>query len=171
MTRSDRPLLFLDVDGPLIPFGDSRLDGLASPPSPACGGTNPLAGRIDPVLGPLLLGLRCELVWATTWMQEANSYLSPILGLPVLPVMEWPKDDDEHIDSWFGLHWKTRALVARAAGRAFIWVDDEICDGDKEWVADNHAGPALLYRVDHQVGLRSSDFDVIGEWAAANAVR
>ncbi|MFD6357020.1 hypothetical protein [Nocardia tengchongensis] len=85
--------------------------------------------------------------------------------------MEWPEDDDEPIDSWFGLHWKTRALVARADGRPFIWVDDEIGDGDGEWVADNHAGPALLYPVDHRVGLESGDVDVIGEWIAVNVGR
>ncbi|MFE3105645.1 hypothetical protein ACFROC_03045 [Nocardia tengchongensis] len=101
-------------------------------------------------------------------MHEANRHLSPILGLPALPVIEWPEDDGERIDSWFGLHWKTRALVARADGRPFIWVDDEIGNGDGEWVADNHAGPALLYPVDHRVGLGSGDVDAIGEWIAVN---
>ncbi|MBL1077277.1 hypothetical protein JK358_23020 [Nocardia sp. 2] len=141
-----RPLLFLDVDGPLLPFG------------------GPNAKTVDPHLGPLLRALPCELVWATTWMDEANLHLTPILGLPTLPVMQWPDTPDDGIDAWFGLHWKTRALVDRAAGGAFVWVDDEIRDSDREWVAANHGGRALLHRVDPRIGLRVADFEVIRAW-------
>ncbi|MEU9895121.1 hypothetical protein ACIBCS_03055 [Streptomyces phaeochromogenes] len=33
----------------------------------------------------LLMALPCELVWATTWMAEANETVAPRLGLPELP--------------------------------------------------------------------------------------
>jgi FMN phosphatase YigB (HAD superfamily) len=57
-----RRLLFLDVDGTLIPlhgnvFGEDD---------------NPLLARLDPAHGPRLLALDRELVWATTWMQDAT---------------------------------------------------------------------------------------------------
>jgi hypothetical protein len=45
---SERPLLFLDVDGPLIPFGAAG--GYPSFPADPTG--NPLVERIDPALGP-----------------------------------------------------------------------------------------------------------------------
>jgi hypothetical protein len=46
--------------------------------------------------------------------------------------MDWPEDgEDQPADD--GVHWKTRALVARAAGRPFVWVDDEIRDADRGW--------------------------------------
>ncbi|AFU00003.1 HAD domain-containing protein [Nocardia brasiliensis] len=156
-------LLFLDVDGPLIPFGaadDSARPELLD--------ANPLLARLDPQLGPLLAALPCRLVWATTWMHEANTTLSPILGLPELTVLEWPTATDDRVDQWFGLHWKTRALVDWAAGRPFIWVDDEITDRDQDWVAAEYRGSALLHRVDPRKGLQRSDFEVFGAWFAAH---
>lgn len=56
---------------------------------------------------------------------------------------DWP-DTPAHD----GLHWKTRPLVAWAAGRPFVWLDDEITPTDAAWVAAHHPAPALLHRVD-----------------------
>ena len=112
MTGSgQRPLLFLDVDGPLIPFGASSgqyptylfdLDSHAA-------GSNPLLARVDPGHRPRLAALPCDLVWATTWAADSNEWLSPRLGLPQLPMVDWP--DFEEQDGRDRLHWKTRALV------------------------------------------------------------
>ncbi|RMI33410.1 HAD domain-containing protein [Nocardia stercoris] len=162
MDTPQPPLLFLDVDGPLIPFGTAGPEEHPAPP--VRHSSNPLLFRLDPELGHLLSALRCELVWATTWMDEANQVVSPALGLPALPVVPWPERSDRHIDEWFGLHWKTRTLIAEAAGRTFVWIDDEIGARDREWVADHYAGHALLYRVDPRIGLRHSDVDAIAQW-------
>jgi hypothetical protein len=135
-----RPLLFLDVDGTLIlsgsgVFGDDD---------------NPLLARLNPAHGPRLLALDCDLVWATTWMQDANDAICPRLGLPELPVVEWTDRPED------ALHWKTRDLVDWAAGRAFAWVDDEISDVDRAWAAAHHPGPALL--------LNELDFTALEDW-------
>jgi hypothetical protein len=153
-------LLFLDVDGPLIPFGAGPYQ-LYDGPSAAVG-EHPLLNRVDPALGHRLAGLGCELVWATTWMDEANGCLAPWLGLPPLPVVPWP-DAPEPPGR---LHWKTRPLVAWAAGRPFVWLDDEITAPDRAWTAVHHPGPALLHRVDHRHGLTEADFQAVGEWLA-----
>ncbi|MGW2701159.1 HAD domain-containing protein [Streptomyces sp. NPDC001340] len=156
-------LLFLDVDGPLIPFGAADRaypvydSGRPLPPDAA---GHPLLNRVDPALGGRLAGLGCELVWATTWMDDANTCLAPWLSLPPLPVVEWP-DEDEPPDL---LHWKTRPLVAWAAGRPFVWIDDELTEADRSWVAVHHPGPALLHRVDHRYGLTEADFEAVREW-------
>ncbi|MBY8864067.1 hypothetical protein K7711_46945 [Nocardia sp. CA2R105] len=167
MDTPRRPLLFLDVDGPLVPFGAMPADHQPSTVDerPRC--TNPLTTRVDRELGPLLLDLSCELVWATTWVHEANQVVGPLLGLPALAVVEWPDRTDHQIDEWFGLHWKTRTLVEWAACRPFIWVDDEISDNDREWVSDHHGDGALLHRVDPRIGLLHSDFAHFVEWLAA----
>ena len=55
-------------------------------------------------------------------------------------------------------------LVEVAAGRPFIWVDDEITDRDRAWVAAHHGGPALLHRVDPTIGLTDKDFAVLDDW-------
>lgn len=152
-----RPLLFLDVDGTLLPFG-GEVRTFGDDP-------NPLLARLDPAHGPRLAALRCDLVWATTWMADANDALSPRLGLPELPVVDWPEPSDvDEQDERAGLHWKTRALVAWAGGRPFAWVDDEITRADRAWVAEHHPGAALLHRVDHRRGLTDADYAALGAW-------
>ncbi|WP_035840504.1 HAD domain-containing protein [Kitasatospora azatica] len=162
MTGSaQRPLLFLDVDGPIVPFGAGSQRG----PGAGEDDSNPLLGRVDPKVGARLRALGCELVWATTWMADANECIAPRLGLPELEVVGWPEPSGlDEADERRGLHWKTRALVARAAGRAFVWVDDEITGVDRGWVAAHHRGPALLHRVDPRRGLTDADFVALAEW-------
>ncbi|WP_405731552.1 HAD domain-containing protein [Streptomyces sp. NBC_01537] len=161
---AQRSLLFLDVDGPLIPFGAD-----AYPVYQTGDDSNPLLTRLNPALGALLTALPCDLVWATTWMTEANDCVAPRIGLPPLPVVGRPEEpDEEERDTRNGLHWKTRALVRWAAGRTFAWVDDEITDADRSWVAAHHPGRALLHRVDPRQGLTDADFAVLGEWLRAS---
>jgi HAD domain in Swiss Army Knife RNA repair proteins len=147
-----RPLLFLDVDGTLLPFA-----GAAPRPGDHA---NPLLARLDPEHGDRLAALPCDLAWATGWMAEANEVLAPRLGLPRLPVVDWPHDEDDNSR----LHWKTRRLVEWAAGRPFVWVDDEITDADRTWVVVNSHAPALLHRVDPSRGLTGTDFWSIAHW-------
>jgi hypothetical protein len=161
------PLLFLDVDGPLIPFGGApeSYPTWATGPEPAEPDANPLLARIDPGHGPRLAALPCDVVWATTWMDDANACVSPRLGLPPLPVVIWPEPSDlDDQDERDGLHWKTRSLVAWAAGRPFAWVDDEVTDTDRAWVAAHHRAPALLHRVDPRHGLTGGDYAALDTW-------
>ncbi|WP_326569331.1 HAD domain-containing protein [Amycolatopsis rhabdoformis] len=151
-----RPLLFLDVDGPLIPFGAA--DYPLFPPLPDRH-EHPLLARLDPALGVRLAALPGELVWATTWFTDANDVIAPRLGLPPLPVV-----DEPHQADFADLHWKTRPLVTWAAGRPFAWVDDEISAADRAWVAAQHPGAALLHRVDPRTGLTEADFATLAEW-------
>ncbi|MGW7302040.1 HAD domain-containing protein [Streptomyces sp. NPDC054829] len=154
-------LLFLDVDGTLLPFGGPGPYPEYDGPLADASALHPLLTRVDPALGPRLAGLGCELVWATTWMDEANTSLAPWLGLPQLPSVDWPDDDAIRAER---LHWKTAPLTAWAAGRPFVWVDDEIGDADRAWVAAHYPGPALLHRVDHRTGLTDADFGVLEGW-------
>ncbi|MCO8269775.1 HAD domain-containing protein [Actinoplanes sp. TRM 88003] len=144
------PLLFLDVDGTLLPFRDRGRAG--------AGSANPLPARLDPADGARLLALGCELVWATTWNDAANEELAPRLGLPELPVVAWP---DVPVR---GLHWKTTALMRWAGGRPFAWLDDEISDVDQWWVAGQYPAPALLRRVDAGSGLGKTDYAAVRDW-------
>ncbi len=174
---TDRPLLLLDVDGPLNPFRShlSRLRGYTSHrmhPTAWMSRRSPdsrsarrgLRVRLHPSHGARLLALPFEPAWATTWMHEANSLIAPRIGLPGdLPVIEWPElfaRDPE------GLSWKTRPLLDWAAGRPFAWVDDMITPRDRAWVEARHPAPALLLRIDPRHGLRDRDFAALNAWAA-----
>ncbi|MFF8313311.1 HAD domain-containing protein [Streptomyces lydicus] len=165
--RPLRPLLFLDVDGPLIPFGGPTPSYSVGPEGPPVE-ANPLLARIDPAMGRRLAALGYELVWATTWGEEANECIAPRIGLPPLRMILWPEPSEaEERDVRAGRHWKTRPIVAWAAGRAFAWVDDEITRADHAWVAAHHDGPALLQYVNPRVGLTADDLDVLKSWAEA----
>ncbi|SNY41076.1 hypothetical protein [Paractinoplanes atraurantiacus] len=98
-------LLFLDVDGPLLPFThrETSPPGPAHPPRPfappetsARGHAHPLLHRLDPADGPRLLALGCDLIWTTTWMSDANDLIAPRLGLPALPVLALPAETTPH---------------------------------------------------------------------------
>lgn len=111
-------LLFLDVDGTLLPFGAAGPYPLYEPAFPQAGAVtgHPLLTRVDPALGARLTSLGCELVWATTWGDDANTDLAPWLGLHRLPLVDWPDSDD---DETTGPHWKTRpSSPGRPDGRS-----------------------------------------------------
>jgi hypothetical protein len=95
-------------------------------------------------------------------MAEANEVVAPRLGLPDLPVVAWPDEDDDPGEP--GVHWKTVCLTRWAAGRPFVWLDDETTDADRRWVAAHHPAPALLHRVDRAVGLTGTDLDTVRDW-------
>ncbi|MFI6643647.1 hypothetical protein [Streptomyces sp. NPDC050504] len=175
---TDRPLLLLDVDGPLNPYAAHlpRLRGYTThrfrpanwsarqtPGSRAL--RRGLAVRLNPAHGARLTALPYELAWATTWMHQANEMIAPVIGLPgTLPVIEWPELFGHDPD---GLYWKTRHLLTWAAGRPFAWVDDMITDLDTAHVTAHHDAPALLLRIHPGRGLRESDFAELTRWAAA----
>ncbi|MEV2222641.1 HAD domain-containing protein [Nocardia vinacea] len=174
-----RPLLFLDVDGPLNPFDAKRTQRPAGyethrllPPSWQARQremypyrrVKPLRLWLNPAHGPALIALagRFDLVWATTWEHEANQYIGPVIGLPRLPVVEWQTDKKFGPDGTF---FKTAELVAYAAGRPFAWVDDDITASDRRWVESNCDGRHLLHYVNPAIGLTGDDFDVLARWA------
>lgn len=160
-----QPLIFIDIDGVLIPLR-ARSVGAVSRSRVGAGGDpggsgNPLLERLDPGDGERLLALAGELVWASTWMAEANEVVAPRLGLPALPFVDWPDDDEEPPR---GVHWKTAPLTRWAAGRPFVWLDDETTDADRHWVDAHHPRPALLYRVDPYLGLTTADLTTVSQW-------
>ncbi len=177
-----RPTLLVDVDGPLNPYAAKpyrRPEGygthrLMTPrwqaterrrlaewglPDKA---VKPLRVWLNATHGPSLAALPFDLVWATTWEEEANDFLAPLLGLPSLPFIAWP---DPRPEPEGGVFWKTPEVVAWAQGRPFAWVDDQITDADRAWVLTHHRGPALLHYVDPKIGLTADDFAHLQDWA------
>ena len=173
---TDRPLLLLDVDGPLNPYGARflRHRGYVTrrmwPPNWSArqepGSRRLRRGlrvRLHPGHGERIRALPYEPAWATTWMHQANELIAPAVGLPGdLQVIEFTQLFTKAPD---GLYWKTRQIVAWAAGRPFVWVDDLVTDLDVRHVEAHHDGPALLLKVDPRKGLREGDFATLERWA------
>ena len=94
-----KPLLLMDVDGPMNPF---RAPWFAQR-TPADGyefheltpeGDQTYSVALNPRHGVRLLELASiyDLVWASTWGADANRLIAPILGLPTdLPVISLPE--------------------------------------------------------------------------------
>lgn len=150
----EQPLTLIDVDGVLNPYG-----------APVCppGYTEHelFEGefvRVNPDHGRLLRRLipHFELIWATSWEHEANRLLVPLLGLPELPVIEFPP---------YGSYTDKFPTVARAVGnRASAWIDDLHSDEAHDWAARRQASTRLV-PVDPAVGLKEDHIDQLIRFA------
>jgi|SRR5690606_19694618 len=176
-----KPILMIDVDGPLNPWAAKphrRPEGYQTHRMRPSGWDHPrrkpLRVWLNPDHGPALLALPFELTWCTTWGREANEWIGPHLGLPELPVIEWPEGaQDPGSPYWKSepkIFWKTETVVKYAAGRPFAWIDDDLTDPDRDYVTAHHPGQALLHHVDPRKGLLEEDFRSLATWAADLAV-
>lgn len=165
-----RPLLLIDVDGPLNPYAaepEERPDGFALHVMRPLGWEEPLQPLrvwLRPEHGPQLLSLPYELVWCTTWEADANEWIGPRVGLPELEYISFEGVDSRDVDE--SLYFKTPTVVDWARGRAFAWIDDQVTDADREYVADHHPAPALLITVSPSTGLLPEHVRQLAEWAA-----
>ncbi|MEO6084204.1 MAG: HAD domain-containing protein [Umezawaea sp.] len=179
-------LLLLDVDGPLNPYAarpHHRPAGYETFRRTAhgrwYGGRDARRHRgirvwLRPDHGPWLLALAertgLELVWATTWEHEANEHIGPSIGLPPLPVVEFPDRDPVH--GWSpDSGWKWRAVLAYAAGRPLAWLDDEHDDPfhggwREEFDRERDGIPTLLCHVDPRHGLGPEHLERVATWAS-----
>jgi hypothetical protein len=160
----DKPLLLLDVDGVLIPWQAK------TPPSDyqwfelqhRVGGTDTKeSGLLSPSIGTRLLRHteRFQLVWATGWEHEANRVIAPILGLPELPVIEFPRDAD-------GTFVKLVTVSRIPSAAAVVWVDDELTEEAKDW-ARTRPGTTMLIDVDPGTGITHENLDRVSSFGPA----
>lgn len=184
-----KPILFLDVDGPLNPYAAKphrRPEGYTTHrlnPLTDDGVTrwtahhkHPLRVWLNPSHGPALMSLGFDLVWATTWENEANELIGPHIGLPDLPYVKFDRRPDPLpgmldrtvLDTSHGLegtYFKTAQLVRWADGRPFVWVDDEVTNVDTVWISQKTFMKSVVYPVDPRRGLVDEDFSALRKFA------
>jgi HAD domain in Swiss Army Knife RNA repair proteins len=132
-----KPSLYLDVDGVLLPLGKGAWESDRIRVGPFYVHLPRDLHRLVPELHAVF-----EIVWATSWCEEANVEVGPLLGLPPLPALE------------VTAHWRKLELVRAHAGEGtpFAWIDDRLEPEAVEW-AGRREGPSLLIRPESARGL------------------
>lgn len=171
--RSGQLLIVLDVDGPLNPYAAKstrRPVGYQTFRLRPRGWLGPTSNQqrkglrvwLDTthgdVLGALADRTGGELVWCTTWQDDANELIAPIVGLPTLPVIRWNVDDSR---------WKFPAVLEYANGRPLAWFDDDFPKWRRGqgWFEDQRrATRTRLHHVSPKLGLTRDDALRVAWW-------
>jgi hypothetical protein len=159
-TDTQKPILFLDVDGVISLFGFSASQRDFPGPFHWIDG---ISHCIPEALGERLerLAGRFELVWATGWEEKANEYLPFILKLSFqeLPVLTFGGR------AVFGSsHWKLEAMDEYAGSRPAAWIDDNIDEECERW-AKQRSAPTLLVRTKSSAGMTDKHVKQLLRWA------
>jgi hypothetical protein len=105
-----------------------------------------------------------DIRWLTTWLDDANESLGPMLGLPELPVVPRPHGHEEGAYGFVGVRagaagrwWKleaARRLMDPQPWRPLVWTDDDL-GGEPDAVAwaEARPGPTLLVAPPTEIGL------------------
>lgn len=154
-----KPLLLVDVDGVLNVFYASHRQDLEEHTA--------LKYTIytSPKFGEWLLSLTdlYDLVWATTWEDDANKWISPLVGLPSdLPVIHMGSKNFDNFGTW------KLPNIQKYVGeyQAFAWLDDDLWEDADNWVKSRE-GKGLLIRVNPMTGLTERHIEMLREWANA----
>jgi hypothetical protein len=156
MERVNRPVMLLDLDGVLNPFGASTCpDGYVEHEFFPGEGLE----RYCPAHGEWIRELAAagDLYWASAWGEDANTLLAPLLGIDRLPVVPFPPlpFPPEH---------KIPAIAEVAGDRPAAWIDDNHTDAGRRWAAEREA-PTLLVPIDSAAGWIRDDVDRILTWS------
>ena len=154
---SGKPLLFLDVDGVV---SAQPVPGSAPP------GHEHQLGFVPEGAGERIRALssRYEIIWATGWGQDANTYFGPLLGLEAdFPVLAFGHGATSGATS-LSSDWKIKAVDRTAGAHAVAWVDDNISRRQERW-ARRRRMPTRLVRTNPYTGISDDDVRLLLEWA------
>lgn len=157
---ADRPILAVDVDGVVCPFGeDVDAGGVAFRHELVDGMMRCVSlGAGDSLLR---LSAHFDLLWASGWEERAGKWLNDILALPRMPHLRFGGA------ARFGsAGWKLAALEDYACGRPLAWVDDCIEARCRNW-AEARPEPTLLLSTEPSRGLERSHEEQLLRWGAA----
>lgn len=172
--RAAQPLLLLDIDGVLNAY--RYRPGATPMPADAFTDLRRFAVTADhgetftfwvsPSLIEQVIALaqQVEIAWLTTWQDQANHRVAPVLGLPTFPVAARGEDSGR-----WDSDWKAGAAVeALSLGRPLIWVDDtEIGPRSRQAFAASGVVHQLI-APDARVGLTRADLEAMTRFAAAH---
>jgi hypothetical protein len=153
---SDKPLLFVDIDGVISLFGFPA----AERPAGTWLNVDGVPHLISAAASGHLLSLRraFDLVWCSGWEDKADEHLVHALALPDrLPFLTFSATPGS-------AHWKLESVERHARGRPLAWIDDTFDDSCHAWAAARRA-PTLLVATDAAVGLADEHVATLERWA------
>ncbi len=160
-----KPLVLIDVDGPLNPWAAHPKPPGYRPFDIRVGWWRKLRIHLDPAHGDQLRQLAqdtgAELAWATTWSHRANTEIGPRLGLPTLKVLEFAD----------ATGWKYPAVARYAWERPLVWFDDDFAlhrERNREFVHKRRHVTTALIHVDPATGLTAQHLDEAREAFSRN---
>lgn len=167
---SQKPLLFLDVDGVISLFGFHEGYGLAPGNAPFAdcppGGLHSINGVMHYISAGCSSHLRrlsdhYDLVWATGWEETANDYLPHLLELPGdLPFLTF----DGRVAAG-AAHWKIDAIAEHAGDRRpLAWIDDNVDATCHAW-AEQRSAPTLIIETIRHEGMNDQHVEELLRWA------
>ena len=150
-----RPVLFLDVDGVLNPFGPACPAGFAE--HDLFPGEEPV--RVNPEHGAWITDLLAafDIIWATFWNEDANRLLAPLLHISRLPVLTMPTAPSRP-----GA--KVPLIASRAGSRPTAWIDDAHTPEAWAW-SEGRQAPTRLITTEPAFGLTRARVRQALEWA------
>jgi hypothetical protein len=172
-----RPILLLDVDGVIAPFGAGPDDGDRW--------TQVRGGRwqgsiwchldVTERLATWHHGGHVQLRWLTTWLDDAKDVLAGPLGFGELMVHVHPSPDPEP-EMW----WKESVVrnLLDDPGHLVVWCDDQMIRQDPYTGVDTHRGDVLAVEFgsrflaicpDPIAGLQPQHLDEIADFMARGA--
>lgn len=153
---TDKPLLFVDIDGVLSLFGFHstavpercswhQVDGIPHLLS------HDAAEHLQRLSGAY------ELVWCSGWKDRANDHLPHVLRLGPYPHLTFGAGGTAG-------HWKLASVIAHAGDRPLAWIDDDVNDAVRVW-ARERAAPTLIVETTPSSGLTAAHAERLRDFA------
>jgi hypothetical protein len=151
---TDKPLLFVDIDGVVSLFGFRptevparcswhQVDGIVHLLS------HEAAEHLQALDGTF------EIVWCSGWKDRANDHLPHVLRLGPYPHLTFGASEG---------HWKLASVIAHAGARPLAWIDDDVNDAVRAWAAER-AAPTLIVETAPASGLTTAHAERLRDFA------